>query len=189
MRPLCAFVVSEENFARMPVHVERGVAVALAGQHAMQQHVDAAADVASHRRIVERRTLELAQRRADRRGDVGRGIDQRAVEIEQDRAHAGKELHARSGRLRVLRRDAFERDRPDRRRAPGAAERLEARLADFARRGDRRLEELARIELAIGSLASARRIAPVIARRMSVSMLTLRTPCLMPSTIASTGTP
>ena len=33
------------------------------------------------------------------------------------------------------------------------------------------------------------RIAAVIARRMSVSMLTLRTPCLIPSTISETGTP
>jgi hypothetical protein len=33
------------------------------------------------------------------------------------------------------------------------------------------------------------RIAPVDAMRRSVSMLTLRTPFLMPSTISSTGTP
>src|SRR5579859_1638723 len=39
------------------------------------------------------------------------------------------------------------------------------------------------------SLFSARRIAPLIARRISVSMLILRTPCLMPSWISSIGTP
>ena len=33
------------------------------------------------------------------------------------------------------------------------------------------------------------RIAPVIAKRISVSILILRTPCLMPSWISSTGTP
>jgi hypothetical protein len=33
------------------------------------------------------------------------------------------------------------------------------------------------------------RIAAVIARRMSVSMLILRTPCLIASWISSTGTP
>ena len=37
--------------------------------------------------------------------------------------------------------------------------------------------------------AIKRRTAPVDAKRKSVSMLTLRTPCLIPSTICSTGTP
>src|SRR6185312_12028575 len=53
-----------------------------------------------------------------------------------------------SGGFGIVRRDAVERDRPDRRCAAGAAECLEARLADLARRDDRRLEELARIEFA-----------------------------------------
>ncbi len=41
----------------------------------------------------------------------------------------------------------------------------------------------------LGCSANTLRIAPVIARRMSVSMLILRTPLLMPRWISSTGTP
>ncbi|CFP66785.1 Uncharacterised protein [Bordetella pertussis] len=41
----------------------------------------------------------------------------------------------------------------------------------------------------LGFSAKKRRIAPVMARRMSVSMLILRTPNLMASWISSTGTP
>ena len=40
-----------------------------------------------------------------------------------------------------------------------------------------------------GFSANTLRIAPVIAMRLSVSMLILRTPCLMPRWISSTGTP
>ena len=40
-----------------------------------------------------------------------------------------------------------------------------------------------------GARSSTLRIAPVIARRLSVSTLILRTPCWMPSWISSTGTP
>ena len=40
-----------------------------------------------------------------------------------------------------------------------------------------------------GSSENTLRIAAVMARRLSVSMLTLRTPCLMPRGISSTGTP
>ena len=54
--------------------------------------------------------------------------------------------------------------------------------------GARRLQVFARIELA-GVLGEKRRTAPVMARRMSVSMLILRTPNLMASWISSTGTP
>ena len=181
-------VMFEKNLARMLVRVDRGVAVARAGQHAMQQHVDAAADVAAHDRIVDRRTFEIVQRRADRGRDIRRGVDQRAVEIEQDRAHAGQELHALRPpwRIRVaMRSSATGRIDAARPALPNASKRA---LQTSRAAAIDALKNL-RGSNSLGSFASARRIAPVIARRMSVSMLTLRTPCLMPSTIASTGTP
>ena len=63
-----------------------------------------------------------------------------------------------------------------------------ARATQIALAAARRLQVFARIELA-GVLGEKRRTAPVMARRMSVSMLILRTPNLMASWISSTGTP
>ena len=51
------------------------------------------------------------------------------------------------------------------------------------------LEKYLRGSNSLGFCARKRRMAPVEARRRSVSMFTLRTPYLMPSTISSTGTP
>jgi hypothetical protein len=50
------------------------------------------------------------------------------------------------------------------------------------------LQELARIEL-MRVFFMVRRMAAVMARRISVSMFTLRTPWRMPSRISATGTP
>jgi hypothetical protein len=69
-----------------------------------------------------------------------------------------------------------------------AAELDVALLADLLGGLARRLEPLAGVEL-VGVLGRNLRTAPVMARRMSVSMLILRTPNLMASWISSTGTP
>jgi fructose-bisphosphate aldolase class II len=45
------------------------------------------------------------------------------------------------------------------------------------------------LAIAIGTSHGAYKFTPVDAIRKSVSILTLRTPCLMPSTISFTGTP
>ena len=57
-----------------------------------------------------------------------------------------------------------------------------------------RMASLAGLSQARGSNSpgfsiSSLRTAPVMAMRLSVSMLILRTPCLMPRWISSTGTP
>ena len=74
----------------------------------------------------------------------------------------------------------LEVDRADFRRLAGAAERLEPLDADLLGLVHGRLQELARVELP-AFFFMVRRIAAVMARRMSVSMFTLRTPCGCPA--------
>ena len=70
----------------------------------------------------------------------------------------------------------------------GGSELLEPLAADVAHRLHGGLEVLARVELA-RVLGEDLRMAPVMAIRLSVSMLIFRTPFLMPRWISSTGTP
>jgi hypothetical protein len=74
----------------------------------------------------------------------------------------------------------FKVDREDIGRLTGGTERLETLDTDLLRLVHGSLQELARIEL-VGVFFMVRRMAAVMARRMSVSMFTLRTPWRMPS--------
>ena len=85
--------------------------------------------------------------------------------------------------------NTVETDRLDPARHSGATESLVASLADQLGCLPGGFVVFTRIELGGVLEQELLRTAAVIARRMSVSMLILRTPYLIPSTISSTGTP
>jgi hypothetical protein len=82
----------------------------------------------------------------------------------------------------------FKLDRADIGRLTGRTECLKTLDTDLLGLVHGSLQELARIEL-MKVFFMVRLMAAVMARRMSVSMFTLRTPWRMPSRISATGTP
>src|SRR5690606_8508801 len=59
-----------------------------AGERAPHEHARPLADVGAHGRLADRRAAELDEHRIDGGGQVGDRVEQRSVEIEQDRARA-----------------------------------------------------------------------------------------------------
>ena len=61
-----------------------------AGKRALDQRPDAAADERLDLFLVQTPKLQLIERAIERDRDFARGIDQRAVEVDDDRADAGR---------------------------------------------------------------------------------------------------
>ena len=75
-------VVAQERMMAALVHggVDPGIEPAAEG--AVHQHLGALADIGRDHRLGQHRPAELGEHEVDRRGQVGGGVEQRAVEVD-----------------------------------------------------------------------------------------------------------
>jgi len=79
-----------------------GDAVERTGQRPVDEHGDALADVGRDRRGIARGRAELAEHAVRGGGEIGRGVEQRAVEIEENRADRHPAAPASAARIAAI---------------------------------------------------------------------------------------